>query len=72
MYGCYDRPPFVESIKYKDSFLIDGPVVIAHVMRDTPNPNTKDCQYTKSEEGIKDPKCVGCKWKLPIGTTPLA
>lgn len=49
IYGCWNRKPF------KD-FHIVGRVVIRHVM-------TRDCQYTKSELGQRDDKCVGCKHK---------
>jgi hypothetical protein len=24
----------------------------------------RDCQYTKTELGRKDERCVGCKWRV--------
>jgi hypothetical protein len=29
-----------------------------------PHRLTRDCQYTITELGRVDPKCVGCKWRV--------
>ena len=49
----------------------DGNAVIVHdakyvfvdKVKNIPHTMTRTCQYTKSDLGQRDPKCVGCKHK---------
>ena len=56
-YGCHNRPPYIPVIELHDHH---GALVSAwpHVM-------AKDCQFTHTDLGTVDARCVGCKHKSP-------
>lgn len=56
-YGCHNRPPYIPVIELHDHH---GALVSAwpHVM-------AKDCQFTHTDLGAVDARCVGCKHKAP-------
>lgn len=61
VYGCHNRPPLRGHCSYGVDWSEGHPLKAvriehAHVM-------AKDCQYTKSTLGKKDPKCNDCKHK---------
>lgn len=66
MYGCYNRPPLKDAAQVQTGWQLDpyehkyAVAVIATI----PVPTTKECQYTLSDYGAVDTRCVGCKWKL--------
>lgn len=61
-YGCFDRPPLRTQVVVQAGFFMDG-VTRTPRMVSTPNPMTKDCQYTHTTIGQADAKCQGCKHK---------
>ena len=54
-YGCHNRPPFKTTVSVPDGAMPDG--------HSFPFRMAMDCQYTLSDLGQKDPRCVGCKWR---------
>jgi hypothetical protein len=57
--GCHNRAPYKETVEVQDGWTSDQ----TRRMVTIPFPMTTDCQYTLSELGQKDEKCVGCKWR---------
>lgn len=64
-HGCYDRAPLNETVVVQDGWTSSGQAATTRLPKlvTLPNPLTKECQYTKSNMGKTDPKCVGCKWR---------
>ena len=60
MNGCHNHAPYKATF---GSFGLDterGQIVYFEVQ----NPNTKSCQYCKTELGKADKGCDGCKWRI--------
>ena len=65
-YGCHNREPFHPYHHAQDGYhpmskpeaasRLPNIIKVPHVM-------TSECQYTKTELGQTDPKCVDCKHK---------
>ncbi len=53
--GCYNRAPFKTTVHVADGRMPDG--------HSFPFRMAMDCQYTLSDLGQKDPRCVGCRWR---------
>lgn len=67
--SCHNREPLQETVIVQEgwNYCRDGfgnPVRSA-VLREIPNPMTKDCQYSKT---TADARCAGCKWKQELET----
>lgn len=58
--GCHNRAPYKEYVVVQDGWTQKGEI---RYLISIPFPMTTDCQYTLSELGQKDEKCVGCKWR---------
>jgi hypothetical protein len=63
--GCYNRAPLVETVivqtGWSDLFRHEsGLDTRVAYMDEIPNPNSKDCQYSRTTE---DERCDGCVWK---------
>jgi len=63
-YGCYNRQPFKEFLKAQSGWLggkrIDTTIDFKMA---------RDCQYTNTELGRKDERCMGCKWRMQDALT---
>ena len=59
-YGCYNRQPFKEFLKVQSGWLGGKRIETTIDFR-----MARDCQYTKTELGRKDERCIGCKWRMP-------
>lgn len=56
-YACHNRAPFAETYPAIDGYenaWLPHRVEIPFVM-------SRECEFTKSEQGRVDPKCSGCK-----------
>lgn len=62
-YGCHNRAEYRAGYKVQDGHFAAGRERIDR-MDWVPHRLTRDCQYTKTELGRVDPKCVGCKWRV--------
>lgn len=58
-YGCYNRPPFVDLYPAPDGHWTDGQVLTIKASAVKVS-GSRDCQYTLSNLGRRDPKCDGC------------
>jgi hypothetical protein len=66
-HGCFNRAPFVAGTEVQDGYYASGPrrkVVVPFRM-------ATDCQFTHTELGQADKRCIGCKHKStkPTGET---
>lgn len=61
--GCYNREPYKETVIVQDGWWLKGQNEKTGRLIKIPFHMTTDCQYTLSELGQKDVKCVGCKWR---------
>jgi len=59
-YGCWNRTPFRGFLKVQSGWFNGKRVEATVDFRMSP-----DCQYTKTELGRKDERCIGCKWRMP-------
>jgi hypothetical protein len=57
--GCYNREPYKAEVMVQNGWTDEQ----TRRMIAIPFTMTTDCQYTLSELGQKDEKCVGCKWR---------
>lgn len=62
-YGCYNREEFITEYEVPDVVITDGKLKREWVLVTIPFPMTRDCQYTHTELGQKDERCLGCKWR---------
>lgn len=70
LYGCHNRAPF-KPHRGQDGWLFHGVMVSAdeeaamyyYKAVTIPQTMAKDCQYTLSELGKTDSRCIGCIWK---------
>ena len=64
-YGCHNREPFKAEMRTESIEVVwrDGTPSVAVVTRSWPNVFKQDCQYTLTDLGKTDPRCVGCKWR---------
>lgn len=53
--GCHNRKPYRQVIRLRDHH---GREVAAW-----PHAMTTDCQYTRSDLGQADQRCLGCRWR---------
>lgn len=53
--GCFNRAPYKATNDLRD---LNGRVVTSIPFR-----MAQDCQFTKTELGQADAKCVGCSWR---------
>jgi hypothetical protein len=62
MNGCFNRAPHVTSYPAPNGHWLDGHVftIKAASIKTTAR---RDCQYTLSPLGQKDPGCTGCTWR---------
>ena len=60
MNGCHNRKPLAGAY---GSYGLDSKTGEIRYF-EVPNPNTKDCQYCKTELGKSDKGCDGCKWRI--------
>lgn len=58
-YQCKNRAPYAESIKVRDGMLNSW----APRWVDMPFRMARNCVYSSSDLGQKDPQCHGCKWR---------
>lgn len=60
VYGCHNRKPLAEKLLVQDGWIwpYREPKVKA-----VPVLMTKQCQYTMTDLGKKDTRCIGCKHK---------
>lgn len=78
LHGCFNRAPFKESLTVQDGHKRlavksysqageDGGDTMRHIRVPNivaiPFDNSRECNYTLSELGQADPKCVGCNWR---------
>lgn len=68
-YACHDRPEFRTRLKVQDGHFDDGHQRIPRMVA-IPFVMAKDCQYTNTELGQKDPRCEACKHKFIPAVTP--
>ena len=54
-YGCHNRPPFLPIVRVEK----------AGQVAQWPFAMSPNCQYTHTDLGRVDPRCEGCKHKLP-------
>ena len=61
-YGCHNRSAFVVKYPAPDGHWLDGHefTIKAASINVT---GTKSCQFTLSELGRTDARCVGCYWR---------
>lgn len=67
-HGCHNHKAFVEAVIvqhgwseiFRDGF--NNPHRTP-VLKEIPNPMTKDCQYTLHKDNHADPRCAGCFWQ---------
>jgi len=62
-YGCYDRKDFRKEVVVQDGWHWKGGDEQTKKVVRVPFLMEKDCQYTLSELGQKDERCIGCKWR---------
>lgn len=55
VYGCHNRPPFLPIVQMEK----------AGQVAQWPFAMSPNCQYTYTDLGRADPRCEGCKHKLP-------
>ena len=61
VYGCHNRKPLRGHCTYGIDWHEGHPLKAVRIEHD--HVMSKDCQYTKTELGQRDPKCAGCKHK---------
>ena len=65
--GCYNHKPYVDTVIVPDGwdYFRDGKNQPQRtpLLKDIPNPMTKDCQYTLHQNNHADPRCAGCIWQ---------
>lgn len=57
--GCYDRPPFRDTLSVQDGWTKSGTKYTVEI----PFRMDQECQYRHTQLGKADPGCVGCKWR---------
>ena len=60
IYGCHNRAPFKGFHKAQNGWTNGKRIEVTVDFKMAP-----DCQYTKTELGRKDERCLGCKWRMP-------
>lgn len=66
-YGCHNREPLRLLVTVQHGWAEDatrGHLSRRPVMTTISDPMTKTCQYTLTDLGQRDPKCLGCKHRL--------
>ena len=58
-HGCFNRPPFEQSIKVADGWESSW----ARRMVDMEFRMDPNCVYSSSRLGQEDKGCIGCKWR---------
>lgn len=61
-YGCFDRAPLADTVTVRAGWRYFTDTIRIELLREIPNPMTRDCQYSKTTD---DARCVGCKWRAP-------
>jgi hypothetical protein len=61
-YGCHNRAEYRPGYPSQDGHYMAGYERIDK-MKWTPHRLSRECNYTLTELGQADPKCVGCKWR---------
>jgi hypothetical protein len=59
MYACHNRAPFKRTLTVQDGYKPDG----TRHMIEVPFTMSPHCEYTTTELGRFDSRCVGCKHK---------
>ena len=62
LYGCHNRAPLKQSAVVANGWYQDG-MTRTPRMISIPDPMTKTCNYTTTQLGKADAKCVGCTHK---------
>lgn len=68
-WGCHNRAPLSPTVVVQTGWTyrrVNGRISREAVMREIPDPMTKDCQYTLSAPA--DPRCAGCRWHVDSPT----
>lgn len=68
--GCFNHPPYDKVVLVQFGWSRAEMNSRNPVMKLISNPNSKDCQYSRSAQRADDPKCQGCKWKQPVQDMP--
>ncbi len=58
VYACHNRPPFAQATELHDHH--------GRLVSSWPAHMAPECQYTKTELGQVDVRCVGCGHRLSI------
>ena len=60
--GCHNRAPYKSFLPVQDGWYMDGhsrtPRMVSVPFRMDPN-----CNYTHTELGQADARCLGCRWR---------
>ena len=64
-YGCYNRKAYKPYTVVQNGYWLDGTSMIPKVEK-IPFRMTPDCQYTHTDLGKVDERCVGCKHKVDV------
>jgi hypothetical protein len=62
--GCHNRAPLRGHCTYGIDWHEGHPLRAVRI--EHPNVMAKDCQYTLSGLGQKDPGCTGCRWRKDL------
>lgn len=64
VYGCHNRPPFKDHVEIIPDAWDDDGVTRTSRLKTIPFTMSRQCNYTHTELGQKDPRCQGCKWRV--------
>jgi hypothetical protein len=62
VHGCFNRESFKPVLRVQDGWMEFGSTR-KPVIRSIPFRMTGECQYTHTELGQADAKCIGCNWR---------
>lgn len=69
-YGCHNRDEYKKTLTVQNGFMRHsynfGRSFEVPNKVEVPFRMTKECQYTKTDLGHKDEKCIGCRWRMTI------
>lgn len=62
-YGCHNRAPYRQTLEVQDGYWPEGQQRRIPKLVKISFSMAKECQYTHTELGKHDARCVGCCWR---------
>lgn len=64
-YGCHNRREYKAKLMVQDGWWIDGESRVPKI-RQIPFTMTRECQYTHTDLGQADDRCIGCRHRMDL------